>query len=140
MIPIPSWLAPYMGLVKVAALLAIFGAGMWFEAQIKDTQIANDKADRMEQIAASATDALAQFQHDAKLINGAAASFTALQSDNDVKFARIETELRNVFKSHPLPADCRPDDGRVRSLSAAISATNDTAAGRRTGPAVPANN
>ena len=134
---IPAWLAPYMVWVRLAVLLAVFGAGMWLEATIKNGQIANERADRFEQIAKGAIDTLDQFQHDARLINSAANEFAGLQSDNDVKFARLELELRNAFKN-PLPDNCLPDPPRVRSFSAAIAAANDTAAGRLSGPAVPA--
>lgn len=133
---VAAYVTPYLFWFKVAALVGCFAAGMWLESQLKETQIANAKADRMEQIADDATKALTGYQKDAGTIHDAATHFTTTKLNNDEQFARLEGDLRNAFKNHPLPADCRPDDGRMRALSAAISAANTTA-GFGSSPAVP---
>ncbi|VFR58127.1 hypothetical protein ANT3_1650 [plant metagenome] len=50
---------------------------------------------------------------------------------------RIGIISRALKDAIPLPAGCRPDDLRVRSLTDAVRAANDTAAGQPTGSAVP---
>ena len=47
----------------------------------------------------------------------------------------LKKELKDAI---PLPADCRPDDVRMRGLRDAVRAANDTGSGQVTGPAVSA--
>lgn len=81
---------------------------------------------------------LAQFSKDAAGIHGAAQAYVSQRSDVDAKFAALSKDLKNATKAKPLPVDCKPDAGRVRSLAAAISAAN-SAIGRSSGAAMPAN-
>lgn len=82
-------------------------------------------------------DVLADFEAAAKDMNGLAGEFTGISSALSVQISTISRNFRNVTKASPLPPDCKPDAFRVQSLDAAIAAAN-TAAGRFSGPAVPA--
>lgn len=119
---------------------AIFGGGMWFEAQIKNVTIANQKADALEKAAGDATTALNQFQTDVGTIHKAASDYQDQKKGYENQFAALSKEFNDAIKKKPLPPDCRPDAERLRALNAAVQAANSTTnstARPFTGAAVP---
>lgn len=100
--------------------------------------IAQMERDAAENLAGDAADALAQFQTAALVVSDAARAYQGERTNLDAKFAAISRDFRHAIKSNPLPDNCRPPVDRLRFLSQAVKATNDTAAGRTAGPAVPA--
>ena len=117
--------APYRALAAVLVVLlamVLAGAAGWFVngwrhgAEIADLQRAH-----AEFRATLSEAALADVQADAAVIRQAAAEFATIQSTLAPKMTALTKELRNA---KPLPADCRPDAGRVQNLDAAIDAAN----------------
>lgn len=94
-----------------------------YQKTISDMKLA--KADQ-DLLTAKAT--LNQFSIYVSQIDGAAKDYAALKDSLDINFSVIGKQLSNATKAKPLPADCKPDDGRVRALSAAIAAANNQAA------------
>lgn len=133
---IAKFVTPYMIWFKIAGLVAIFLAGMWLEGRLKDTEIANAKADRMEEIAANATAALDQYGKDVDRIHGAASEYAALLPQFRGEFSGLAKDFKNAINKRPLPAGCVLDPDRLRPLSAAVAATNRATAGRIAIPAV----
>lgn len=78
--------------------------------------------------------ALSSLRTDLQTISDAARRAVADASALPGRIGIISKALKNAI---PLPAGCRPDDLRVRSLTDAVRAANDTAAGQPTGRSVP---
>lgn len=60
-------------------------------------------------------------------IAGIQAASTEYGQTRDQLFTRldkIQKDFRNAIKPAPLPADCRPDAGRVHALTESVDATN----------------
>lgn len=122
-----KWLASGL----VGAVLSAFLVALPYRATI-----ANMKREKAEAVADGLRLQLAQFTADADKIHEAADAYTTLQAGLDTRFASISKDFSNAIKGRPLPADCKPDPDRLRSLQAAIDAAN-TAAGQQPSPAMP---
>lgn len=46
------------------------------------------------------------------------------------QIATLKKELKDVQKTKPVPADCKPDADRLRIITAAVDATNRAASGQ----------
>lgn len=77
---------------------------------------------------ASAVAALADLAESASKVKAAADSYNSERGVIVGQLSQLTKDLKNYAKDKPLSADCRPDDGRVRSLAAAIAAAKQAAA------------
>jgi hypothetical protein len=121
--------APYRALaagILVLVGLLLAGAAGWFANGWRHgAEIAELRRAHAEFRAGLSEQALADVQADAATIRAAATEFATIQSTLAPRMTALTKELRNA---KPLPADCRPDAGRVRNLDAAIDAANQAAA------------
>ena len=68
------------------------------------------------------------------LVEGASRVKAAAEADNTERVAitgkleQLSKDLQRYAKDKPLPADCRPDAGRVRSLAEAVAAAKQATA------------
>jgi hypothetical protein len=136
----PTWLLGLKG-VGIAALAgALLSAGATFYVTslgYRLTISSMEKA-KAEDAAHAYKGQLDQFTADAGKIKEAASRFEAVKTNLDARFATINRNLTDAIKANPLPASCPVlDDGRMRSLQAAIAAAN-SATGRKPVAVVPA--
>lgn len=131
--------SPWVYVGVFVAGMAVSGTATYaVTAAFKNNTIKDLKLEAANKTIDDAVGALAQFQGDAKTIAAAAALLGNVQGSMDARFAAINKDLANAIKAHPLPADCKPDDARLRSLIAAVAAANSARTiGQPTGPAVP---
>lgn len=124
MIEIPATLR-----VAGAAALAgaLFSAGWTINGWRKDAELAELTAARAQADVATANQALGDLRAAGAEIRARADEYRAIQSTLSTRLDAIQKELKNA---KPLPADCRPDAGRVRMLSDAVDATKQAAAAR----------
>lgn len=78
---------------------------------------------------ASVAASLSQLQGFISTMDAAGGDYTMALASIKTQFATIQKELTNATLK-PLPADCRPDAGRLRVLTDAVAAAN-----ARTSPA-----
>ena len=114
-------------LAAVALAAAIFFAGWTVNGWRKDAEIERMKTASAQADVASANAALEDLQQAGKTIRAKADEFNGIQTTLVAKMDAIRKDLKNA---KPLPADCRPDDVRVRNLSDAVDAANAAAVGR----------
>lgn len=119
----------YVAAAVIAAGLAT--AGTYYVVhnvdvvKLQAVQIADSKAQT-----ASISASLAQLQGFIGTMHAADADYGAELDAINAQFKNLKLELHNATLK-PLPADCKPDAGRVRVLSDAIAAANaHTAAGK----------
>ena len=112
-----------------AALLAacIFAAGWAANGWRKDAEIDRMKTASAQADLASANQALGDLRVAGATIREKADEFAGIQTTLGAKLDAIRKDLKNVPK---LPADCRPDAGRVRFMSDAVDAAKQAAAAR----------
>ncbi|WP_343656156.1 hypothetical protein [Cupriavidus sp.] len=115
-----------IGVAVLAA--AIFAAGWVANGWRKDAEIDRMKTASAQADLASANAALGDLRQAGETIRAKADEFNATQADLGAKVDAAVKEFRNAKK--PLPADCRPDDLRVRKLSDAVDAAKQAAAAR----------
>ncbi|MGO4416785.1 hypothetical protein AB4Z27_27825 [Cupriavidus sp. KB_39] len=126
MISIPSnipWRA--MGAALLAA--GIFAAGWAANGWRKDAEIDRMKTASAQADLASANQALGDLRVAGATIREKADEFAGIQITLGAKLDAIRKDLKNAPK---LPADCRPDAGRVRLMSDAVDAAKQAAAAR----------
>ncbi len=138
----PTFLTPYLFWIKLSlgaiAVAGAFAGGFWLEGTIKDRDILSLKLAASQKQAADVTASLDQLQGFISNMHVAATDYFTLQAALFGKLDALHGEFLNATKTSPLPPDCKPDDVRVRSLSAAISATNFSTAGTIISPVVSA--
>lgn len=112
-----------------AALLAagIFAAGWAVNGWRKDAEIAELTAARAQADLTSANQAIGDLRTASTTIREKADEFAGIHTTLGAKLDAIRKELKNAPK---LPADCRPDAGRVRLMSDAVDAAKQAAAAR----------
>jgi hypothetical protein len=93
----------------------------------KDAEIAELTAARAQADLASANQALGDLRTASGTIREKADEFAGIQTTLGAKLDAIRKDLKNAQK---LPADCRPDPGRVRLMSDAVDAAKQSAAAR----------
>lgn len=126
MIPIPKsipWRA--IGVALLAA--GIFTAGWAVNGWRKDAEIDRMKTASAQADLASANQALGDLRVAGATIREKADEFAGIQITLGAKLDAIRKDLKNAPK---LPADCRPDAGRVRLMSDAVDAAKQAAAAR----------
>lgn len=112
-----------------AALLAagIFAAGWVANGWRKDAEIDRMKTVSAQADLASVNQALGDLRTASATIREKADEFAGIQTTLGAKLDAIRKDLKNAPK---LPADCRPDAGRVRLMSDAVDAAKQAAAAR----------
>lgn len=133
----PLTLNPLALLAGGALAVAIgFGAGWKTNGWRLDAEISSIKADRANDRATQSEAALTDLAEASRRIKEAADGAGFEFSVVSAQLADIKKDLKNA-NAKPLPPDCRPDSVRVRSLAAAVDATNKAAAGLGAGSTVP---
>ena len=79
---------------------------------------------------------LADFVSDAARIHAAVQAMASLENGLGRRFDHLSKDFHDSIQSHPLPSDCMPDAGRLRTLRQAVAAAN-AATGAKSGSAVP---
>lgn len=120
MIPLPSLLIIRI-VAAIVAVVAVFGAGWKVRGWQADAEISQIHLEQAKTEADQARQALATIEQATETINAAAKRYGAVQSNLSLEIADLKKELQN---EKPLPVDCVPSAGRVRSLDAAINAAN----------------
>lgn len=112
-----------------AAVLAggLFAAGWVTNGWRKDAELAELTAARAQADVETANQALGELRAAGAGIRARADEYRAIQSTLGSRLDAIQKELKNA---KPLPADCRPDAGRVRVLADAVDAAKQAAAAR----------
>ena len=116
-----------VGMRSFAGALAagLFAAGWMTHGWRKDAEIAELAAARAQADLASANLALTDLKAAGAIIRQSADEYLAIHSTLSAKLDAIRKDLKN---GKPLPADCRPDAQRMRSLSDAVEAAKQAAA------------
>ncbi|TMS58542.1 hypothetical protein MW7_007405 [Imbroritus primus] len=124
-----NWLLGWKGYAAVAIAAGLFaGWAAWqWQANAYERQIAriNEKQARADLSAAQQE--ISGLRQDTANINQKATELLGIQSTLGGQIAAIRKDMKNA---KPLPADCRPDDFRVRKLSDAVAAAKQAAATR----------
>ncbi|VVE27925.1 hypothetical protein PPN31114_03498 [Pandoraea pneumonica] len=118
------------GLIVALLLLGVlagFGGGWVVNGWRMTAAIAEERHARAEDRASAAEAALADFVKGADLVRDAAKSYTDERAAIVGKLDQLSKDLKNYANEKPLPVDCRPDAGRLRSLSDAIDAAKQAA-------------
>lgn len=123
-----DFVVPEMPWLKISAAVAlaaglVYGGYHWRDNSAK-AEIAKITADRANEHAAASNAALEKMTGAAKAINDAATQSAETADALKHEFAKLDKERKAYVKSHPLPVDCKPDVGRMRSLEQAINAAN----------------
>lgn len=134
--PFRTLIGGWRGYVAAAASAAILAGGTAWTMQgwRYGERIALLERDQEKGRADANAAALSSLRTDLQTISAAARRAVADASALPGRIGIISKALTNAI---PLPAGCRPDDLRVRSLTDTVRATNDTATGQPTGGAVP---
>ncbi|WP_354678725.1 hypothetical protein [Cupriavidus plantarum] len=119
---------PWRTIAAAALAAGIFAAGWAVNGWRKDAEIERMKTASAQADLASANRALEDLQHAGATIRVKADEFTVAQTTLGAKVDAAVKEFRNAKK--PLPADCRPDDLRVRKLNDAYEAAKQAAGAR----------
>lgn len=118
---------PWRVVAVVALACATFGAGWTVKGWRKDAELAQLTAARAQSDLATVNQALGQLQTASADIRARADEYRGITTQLGATVSTIRKELKNA---KPLPADCRPDDFRVRKLSNAVDAAKQAAAAR----------
>ncbi|VVD76038.1 hypothetical protein PEP31012_00845 [Pandoraea eparura] len=113
--------------VGVLLLLTGAAAGWVINGWRMSAAVAGAQKERALDGQASAVAALADFAETASKVKEAADSYISERAAIAGKLDQLSKDLKNYAKDKPLPADCRPDAGRVRSLSEAVAAAKQAA-------------
>lgn len=131
---IPAALLPYKWALVAAAFAAtaaVSGAAGWTaQGWRKDAVIADLKAAESKQESADSRGALDQVKRAASAVSAAASEAGAESAAAAKTFKALAKEMKNA---KPLPADCRPDDQRLRNRNDAIRAYNAARSGSEPG-------
>lgn len=125
----------FLGWRGYAAAVAVGAVGAWFVldalhgreiAELRLEQSRDDLSVAREAIRLTNDDLLAM-----------AANARAAAATGPELTASIDAFSKAVKNANPLPAGCRPDADRVRSLTDSVRAARGAAAGQRLGSTVP---
>lgn len=121
-IPTPyNWIAAAVLVVGLVVGGAAAGGYVVHNADVvklQAVQLAYSKAQT-----ASVTASLNQLQGFIDKMNAAGTDYSGALAQINADFSAIKKEFANATLK-PLPADCKPDADRLRSLSAAVAAAN----------------
>jgi len=138
---IPAWLR--YGAAAALAGIAVGLAQGWRYGErmaVLEAKISDQRAEVARQQALESAASLADLETSIRNIRAAADGYQAQQSILAPRIDALTREIKNAPR--PLPADCRPDDFRVRNLRAAVDAANKAggppSAGQPAGRAVSA--
>ncbi|MGO4412509.1 hypothetical protein AB4Z27_06095 [Cupriavidus sp. KB_39] len=126
MIAIPTSV-PWRAAGAVLLATGIFAAGWAANGWRKDAEIDRMKTASAQADLASANATLGDLRQAGATIRAKADEFAGIQTTLGAKLDAIRKDLKNAPK---LPADCRPDAGRVRLMSDAVDAAKQAAAAR----------
>lgn len=118
----------YVAAAGLASLLSI-GATYYFTSAPYRITIAHMEA---AQDTKRADDSEASLRKLNAYIAGMHEAGQEYQSDRtalNAKLDQLNRDFNDAIKNHPLPADCKPDDERMRALTAAVAAANAAATG-----------
>lgn len=118
---------PWRAVAVVALAGATFGAGWTVNGWRKDAELAELTAARAQADLATVNQALGELRTAGADIRARADEYRGITTQLGAAASAIRKELRNA---KPLPADCRPDDFRVRKLSDAVDAAKRAATAR----------
>ena len=118
---------PWRAIVTALLAAGIFAAGWATNGWRKDAEIAELTAARAQADLTSANQAIGELRTASTTIREKADEFAGIQTTLGAKLDAIRKDLKNAPK---LPADCRPDAGRVRLMSDAVGAAKQAAAAR----------
>ncbi|MCA3194298.1 MAG: hypothetical protein INH12_29965 [Cupriavidus sp.] len=107
--------------------LAVFSAGWMTNGWRKDAEVERIKAEAVRADLSDAKAALSALKTAGETIRAKADEFSVAQTKLGAKLDAIQKDMKNA---KPLPADCRPDDFRMRKLSDAVEAAKQAAAAR----------
>lgn len=122
-----NFLNPYLFWIKLAgfaiALATAAGVSGYVVhnidvVKLQAVQLVDSKAQT-----ASVTASLTQLQGFINKMDAAGGDYTAALDQIKADFAALKLEFKNATLK-PLPADCRPDAGRLRVLTDAVAAAN----------------
>lgn len=113
-----------------ALLLLLAGAsvGWVVNGWRMSAALAEAREARAVDSAESARAALADLAAGASKVRAMADSYNSGRAEISGKLDQLSKDFKNYAKDKPLPADCRPDAVRVRSLSEAVAAAKQAAA------------
>jgi hypothetical protein len=118
---------PWRAVAAVGLAVLAFGMGWMVNGWRKDAELAELSAARAQADLTTANLALTDLRTAGKTIRQKADEFRGIQTTMHTELAAIRKDMKNA---KPLPADCRPDDQRLRNLSDAVSAAKQAAAAR----------
>lgn len=87
-------------------------------------EIASLKLAASQQQTLSVTASLDKLQGFIQTMSAAASGYQSALTGINSQYADIMKGLHNVTAQKPLPPDCKPDDSRLRNLTAAVAAAN----------------
>lgn len=117
------------GVAVAAAVAVVFGAGWAANGWRLGSKLSDLRAQHAEAEQRDSSAGLTQLQDASKQVAQAASQAVA-----SVDAARARLAALKGPYAKPLPADCRPDDERLRRRNAAIEAYNAARAGSVPGP------
>jgi hypothetical protein len=118
---------PWRAIAALTLGACLFGAGWAANGWRKNAEIAELTAARAQADLTSANQAIGELRTASTTIREKADEFAGIQTTLGAKLDAIRKDLKNAPK---LPADCRPDAGRVRLMSDAVGAAKQAAAAR----------
>jgi hypothetical protein len=133
LIPLVSGVAGYLVVGAAGA-----AAATWVTSRGYEASIARLEARQAQATADSYKEGLDTFIKDSAAVHEAAKIFQTQQSTFQENLRAINEAFDAAVAADPLPADCKPTAARMRSISAAIAAVNNSIAGDRPGEAMSA--
>lgn len=114
--------------VALVLLLAGGSVGWGVSGWRMGAALAEAREARVADSAESARAALADLAEGASKVRAMADSYSTGRAEISGKLDQLSKDFKSYAKDKPLPADCRPDAGRVRSLAEAVAAAKQAAA------------
>lgn len=113
-----------------ALLLLLAGAsvGWVVNGWRMSAALAEAREARAVDSAESARAALVDLAEGASKVRAMADSYNSERAEFSGKLDQLSKDFKSYAKDKPLPPDCRPDAGRVRSLADAVAAAKQAAA------------
>lgn len=110
----------------VVAGAAVFFVTHYIDAAVYGKQIADGKTQLANFKAASASAALTQLTGFIDKLHTSENDYTATLQTINNQYVSIQKGLSDAIAKKPLPANCKPDAGRLRVLTDAVTAANQS--------------